>query len=130
MTTSKPAASQASMASRVRRATPPSVPPVGEGRMKAWAWRDSSSMRVLSPRIEPPLTLEEGSTASTATLWPASTSSRPKRSTKVDLPTPGTPLIDRKSVGEVERVSVHVDSGGVRISKKKNKTTDYQYIIN
>ena len=27
-------------------------------------------MRVLSPRIEPPVRLEDGSTASTATLWP------------------------------------------------------------
>ena len=31
-TTSKPAASQSSMVSRVIRATPPSVPPDGEGR--------------------------------------------------------------------------------------------------
>ena len=34
-TTSKPAASQSSIASRVRRATPPSVPPVGDGRTNA-----------------------------------------------------------------------------------------------
>ena len=27
-------------------------------------------MRVLSPRIEPPVRVEDGSTASTATLWP------------------------------------------------------------
>ena len=33
ITTSKPAASTSAMASRVRRATPPSVPDVGEGRM-------------------------------------------------------------------------------------------------
>src|SRR3546814_5007483 len=50
MTTSKPAASQTSIASRVRRATPPSVAPAGEGRMKALSFRDSSSIRVLSPR--------------------------------------------------------------------------------
>jgi hypothetical protein len=48
-------------------------------------------MRVLSPRIEPPLRFEEGSTASTATLWPWSIRCRPKASMKVDLPTPGTP---------------------------------------
>ena len=33
MITSKPAASHSSMASRVLRATPPSVPPEGEGRI-------------------------------------------------------------------------------------------------
>ena len=48
-------------------------------------------MRVLSPRIEPPETLELGSTASTATRWPAPISCRPSVSMKVDLPTPGTP---------------------------------------
>jgi hypothetical protein len=54
----------------VRRATPPSVPPVGEGRMNAAGLRDSSSIRVLSPRIEPPERGLDGSTASTATRWP------------------------------------------------------------
>ena len=67
-TTSKPAASHTNNASRVRRATPPSVPPEGDGRMNAEAWRDSCSIRVLSPRIEPPLRVLDGSTASTATL--------------------------------------------------------------
>ncbi len=50
-TTSNPAASQASIASRVRRATPPRVPPVGDGRMNARGCADSAGMRVLSPRI-------------------------------------------------------------------------------
>ena len=54
ITTSKPAASQTSPASRVRRATPPSVPPVGEGRMKRRGRARETGMRVLSPRIEPP----------------------------------------------------------------------------
>gem|GEM_PF-3886417 len=56
------------MVSRVRRATPPRVSPAGEGRIKALGLRDSSSMRVLSPRMLPPVICEEGSTASTATL--------------------------------------------------------------
>jgi hypothetical protein len=43
-----------SIASRVRRATPPRVVPAGDGRMKALGSRASRSMRVLSPRIEPP----------------------------------------------------------------------------
>ena len=70
--TSKPAASQTSIVSRVLAATPPSVPAEGEGRMKALGSTASRAMRVLSPRIEPPVRAEEGSTASTATLWPCS----------------------------------------------------------
>ena len=50
-------------------------------------------MRVLSPRIEPPLRALDGSTASTATRWPASTRCRPSASMNVDLPTPGAPLM-------------------------------------
>jgi hypothetical protein len=50
-------------------------------------------MRVLSPRIEPPDTLDDGSTASTATRWPRSIRNRPSASMKVLLPTPGTPLM-------------------------------------
>ena len=69
-TVSNPAASHSSTASRVRRATPPSVPEEGDGRMKALAWRPRSAIRVLSPRIDPPVRLLEGSTASTATVWP------------------------------------------------------------
>ena len=68
--TSKPAASHSSAASRVRRATPPIEPPEGDGRMKACGSRASRSMRVLSPRIDPPLRRLDGSTASTATRWP------------------------------------------------------------
>ena len=52
-TTSKPAASQRSMASRVRRATPPSWLCEGEGRMKAPFSRLSRSIRVLSPKDRP-----------------------------------------------------------------------------
>ena len=88
-TTSKPAASQASIASRVRRATPPSVDPAGEGRMKAAPSRESASMRVLSPRIEPPERLELGSTASTATRWPASMTWRPNALDESRFPDPG-----------------------------------------
>ena len=54
----------------------------------AWA---SACMRVLSPRIEPPLRWLEGSTASTAILWPCAITCRPKASMKVDLPAPGVP---------------------------------------
>ena len=53
-------------------------------------------MRVLSPRIEPPETLDDGSTASTATRWPCAIRYRPSASMKVLLPTPGTPLMPRR----------------------------------
>ena len=59
--------------------------------MKAAGERARRSIRVLSPRIEPPERAEDGSTASTATFRPCSTSMVPKASMKVDLPTPGEP---------------------------------------
>ncbi len=55
------------MDSRVAFATPPSVPAEGEGRTKAAGSTARRSIRVLSPRMEPPVRLEDGSTASTAT---------------------------------------------------------------
>ena len=92
-TTSKPAASHNSIASRVFAATPPSVPDEGEGRMKAASEFASRAIRVLSPRIEPPVRAEEGSTASTATLWPRPIRNMPSSSMVVDLPTPGEPVM-------------------------------------
>ena len=59
--------------------------------------RDSSSMRVLSPRIEPPPRLDDGSMASTASERPCSRRDSPKRSMKVDLPTPGTPVMPSRT---------------------------------
>src|SRR6185312_7982230 len=49
--------------------------------------------RVLSPRIEPPVRAEVGSTASTATLWLSSIRYMPSASMVVDLPTPGEPVM-------------------------------------
>ena len=91
ITTSNPAASTIRIASGVRRATPPRAVPEGVGRMNAPGSRASRSIRVLSPRIEPPPTVEEGSTASTATLWPRPVRNVPKDSMNVDFPTPGAP---------------------------------------
>ena len=90
---SKPAASQSSMVSRVRRATPPRLKPLGDGRMKAAGNWQSRSMRVLSPRILPPDRELVGSIVSTAIFWPRSTSWQPKDSMNVLLPTPGTPVM-------------------------------------
>src|SRR3954471_14265886 len=53
-------------------------------------------IRVLSPRIEPPDTVDEGSIASTATRCPLAMRNRPSASTKVLLPTPGTPEMPRR----------------------------------
>ena len=59
--------------------------------MKALGSRLSRSIRVLSPKIDPPERAELGSTASTATRMPCAVSIMPKLSMKVDFPTPGVP---------------------------------------
>ena len=89
--TSKPAASHNAIASRVRRATPPSAALDGLGRINAFGCLDNRSIRVLSPRIDPPDRFDDGSTARTATFRPCSTSIIPKLSVNVDFPTPGVP---------------------------------------
>ena len=66
-TTSKPAASHSRIVSRVARVTPPSERPAGDGRTNAAGSTASRSIRVLSPRIEPPVRELVGSTARTAT---------------------------------------------------------------
>src|SRR5207244_12421414 len=58
-------------------------------------------MRVLSPRMLPPESALEGSTASTATFFPRPTRWRPKASMKVLLPTPGTPLTPTRAARPV-----------------------------
>ena len=56
------------MLSLVLLATPPSSPPLGDGLIKAFFLIDNSGILVLSPKIEPPVFLDDGSTAKTATL--------------------------------------------------------------
>ena len=68
-------------------------PAGGEGRTNASGRRVSSPILVLSPRIDPPVRLLEGSTASTATERPRSTMWSPSASMSVDLPAPGAPEI-------------------------------------
>ena len=84
-----PAASQRTMVSRVLRATPPSEPAVGEGRMNALFSLDSASIRVLSPRILPLLISLLGSMASTASLCPCFMRCMPSTSMDVLFPAPG-----------------------------------------
>ena len=93
MMTSKPAASHKIEVSRVFRATPPRVSPEGEGRIKAFSSVESSSMRVLSPRMLPLERSLLGSIASTASRFPLAVKNFPKLSIKVLFPTPGTPVI-------------------------------------
>ena len=85
------------MVSRLFRATPPRVPPAGEGRIKASFLRERVPILVLSPRIDPLVTELVGSTESTATLCPASQSILPKTSIIVLLPAPGTPVIPMRN---------------------------------
>ena len=95
--TSNPAASHRMIVSRVLRATPPSDPAEGEGRMKTSGLPEMLSMRVLSPRIEPPLRSDEGSMASTASLCRSEVTMLPTASMKVDFPAPGTPVMPMRT---------------------------------
>jgi hypothetical protein len=61
--------------------------------MNAWSSTDSRAMRVLSPRMLPPVRVDDGSTARTATRLPLPVSSEPRASTNVDFPAPGTPVM-------------------------------------
>ena len=95
--TSNPAASHRMTLSRVLRATPPSDPAEGEGRMNTFGLCTSVSMRVLSPRIEPLLRSELGSIASTDSLCPRPVTMSPIASMNVDLPAPGTPVMPMRT---------------------------------
>ena len=55
------------------------------------------SMRVLSPRMDPPLRSDEGSMASTASLWRREVTMLPTASMKVDFPAPGTPVMPMRT---------------------------------
>mmetsp|Transcript_86338 Transcript_86338/g.230579 ORF Transcript_86338/g.230579 Transcript_86338/m.230579 type:complete len:221 (-) Transcript_86338:422-1084(-) len=63
-----PAASMSITTSSVCWARPPRTQPDAQGLTYALGFMESLSMRVLSPRMEPPERCEEGSTATTATL--------------------------------------------------------------
>lgn len=94
MTTSWPECSQRSCTSLVFKATPPKIPLVGVGLTKALSSRQSSSIRVLSPRMEPPVRSELGSIARTASFrFYSLTMCRPSFSIKLLLPAPGAPHI-------------------------------------
>ena len=73
--------------------------------MKALCEAASFGMRVLSPRIEPPVLEEVGSTARTATRCFWLMSWRPSRSMSVDLPAPGMPVMPMRRELVFEEVS-------------------------
>ena len=62
---------------RVFRVTPPKVPDVGEGRTNPFGSEERCVIRVLSPRIDPPVRFDVGSTARTATRCPCAIKLRP-----------------------------------------------------
>ncbi len=70
-------------------------------------------MRVLSARIEPPVRRDDGSTASTATLWPWPVRSEPSASIMVDLPTPGAPVMPTRTALPVASSSACVSAAAV-----------------
>src|SRR3989442_9306339 len=69
--------------------------------MKASGAAARRGMRVLSPRMLPPESALEGSTASTATFFPRPIRWSPKASMKVLFPTPGTPLTPTRAARPV-----------------------------
>ena len=108
--------SHSTIASFVLLVTPPKLPLAGEGRMYALGSCDNLVILVLSPNMDPPVLVEEGSTAynhddaddayvkgflltNTATLWPLFTSLTPSVSTSVDFPAPGGPDNPTLTVG-------------------------------
>src|SRR4051812_18793201 len=92
--------------------------------MKAFGSTASRAIRVLSPRIEPPERDDDGSTARTATLEPAAVRSTPSWSMKVDLPTPGTPLIPtRRAPPACGRSSTSSSCAASRWSARRDSTS-------
>src|SRR2546426_5261903 len=69
--------------------------------MKASGAAARRGMRVLSPRMLPPESALEGSTASTATFFPRPIRWSPQASMKVLFPTPGTPLTPTRAARPV-----------------------------
>ena len=106
------------MVSKVVLATPPKNPELGEGRINAFSSFESSSILVLSPKIEPLFNEELGSMAKTATFFPFLIANRPKFSIKVDFPAPGTPVIPTLTLFPVSgRISFKIISACSRCSR-------------
>ena len=93
ITTSLPMAAMTVTTPRVEAVSPPKWPRVARERMNtpsSVAWR---CMRTRSPRMAPPLKGLVGSTATTPTVSPFSRYLLSRASVRVDLPTPGEPVM-------------------------------------
>jgi hypothetical protein len=75
------------------RATPPRLPPDGEGLINALSERDRYSMRVLSPSILPRVIELDGSIANIAGRRSFSIKNKPNFSINELFPAPGMPVI-------------------------------------
>ena len=90
--------------------------------------RGRTSIRARSPSSEPPERLDDGSTASTATLRPRARHARTSADSSVDLPAPGGPVTPTtcagasppSAAGETSRSSAASSSraAGVRVSTR------------
>ena len=98
-TTTSKAGARASAASRVAAARPPSLPPAAVERIRMPSSLGSWSIRARSPSSEPPERLEDGSTASTATVRPASRQAATRAESRVDFPAPGGPVTPTRCAG-------------------------------
>ena len=92
ITGSKPTASKTRTAPGTESASPPAWPRVATERMNTSS-PAMPSMRTRSPRMAPPLSGDDGSTASTAGVRPRSGKSRVSWPVSVDFPAPGAPVM-------------------------------------
>ena len=99
ITTMSNAAASACAAARVAGASPPRRSPAAIERMKMPRSAGSASIRARSPSSAPPERLDEGSTASTATVRPLSRHAATSALSSVDLPAPGGPVIPTTCAG-------------------------------
>jgi hypothetical protein len=77
----------------------------------------SSSIRVLSPSMLPPVMGEDGSMAKTAIFFPDLTRKSPRASIKLLLPTPGGPLMAMRSeLPQVGSNFANISSASARCS--------------
>ena len=81
------------MTSPVARARPPSEPRVAIERMKTPGSSACACMRMRSPSTAPPVNGLEGSTATIPTVAPLARRCAVSRSTTVDFPAPGGPVM-------------------------------------
>src|SRR6478735_10411489 len=88
-----PPAARTRTASGTASASPPTCPRVAIERMNTPSSVACSCIRRRSPRIEPPVNGEVGSTASTATRSPPSRATRSRALVNVLLPAPGAPVM-------------------------------------